>query len=164
MKYYDAIAEGYNELYSEEQLKKWNAAKRLIEFKPTDKVLDVGCGTGIITVLLAEKVASVKAIDSSKSMIENAKRLNNINYQVADTTELPFKDKSFDKTVSFTVLQDIKDQDAALKEIKRVTKGEVLLTILKRNKNLEKVKEKLSKYFVIKKTIEEEKDFIFLLS
>ena len=164
MNYYDTIAPSYNELYTEEQIRKWNAAKRLIVFQQTDHVLDLGCGTGIISYIIAKKVAKVTAIDSSKRMINHAQQAKNITYYIADAASIPFPDKSFDKTVLFTVLQDIKDQDAALKEIKRVTKGEVLLTILKRNKNLEKVKEKLSKYFVIKKTIEEEKDFIFLLS
>ena len=49
MRYYDSISEGYEELHAEEQLKKIAVIKKHLKPKPTDKLLDVGCGTGLTT-------------------------------------------------------------------------------------------------------------------
>ena len=163
MNYYDTIAPGYNELYGKEQLDKWNFAKELMSFSEKDRVLDLGCGTGILTKLIAGEAGDVVGVDSSKEMLERAEKAENIEYVLASAVELPFEKDSFDKTVSFTVLQDIQDKQKALSEIKRVTKDEILLTILKRNKNLEELSEMLSDYFKIEKALEHEKDFVFVL-
>jgi ubiquinone/menaquinone biosynthesis C-methylase UbiE len=162
--YYDKISKGYNELYGAEQLGKLEAAKKLIKFSKKDKVLDVGCGTGIITAEIAKLVKSVTGVDVSKGMIDNALSAKNVMYMVAEAERLPFPDKSFDKVVSFTVLQDIKDWEPALTEMARVSKDLVLVTIQKRGKDIKNVENFLSNYFNVKKSIEEEKDFIFLLS
>ncbi|MCD6547459.1 MAG: class I SAM-dependent methyltransferase [Nanoarchaeota archaeon] len=162
--YYNKIAKGYDELYGKEQLRKWNVAKKLIRFSKKDNVLDVGCGTGIITQKIARYVNFVVGLDISEEMIKRARLADNITYIVGDARHLPFEDKKFDKVVSFTVIQDIRNWDKVLKEMKRVSKGIVLLTVLKRNKKLSDIKRKLSKYFKIKKFVEEEKDYIFLLS
>jgi len=162
-KYYNAIAGGYDVLYREEQLKKWEAAKRLIEFSGKDLVLDVGCGTGFITAEIAKLVKEVVAIDISDKMIDNAICAKNIKYLVASAEKLPFKDKSFDKVISFTVLQDIENKDDALKEMGRVCKNTLLITVQKRGKNFLDIQNLISKYFKIKDYAEEEKDFIFLL-
>ena len=47
MNYYDKIAKGYEELHKEEQLKKIKLIKTILKVNPTDKLLDVGCGTGL---------------------------------------------------------------------------------------------------------------------
>jgi cyclopropane fatty-acyl-phospholipid synthase-like methyltransferase len=47
--YYDEIAQGYEELHREEQLKKIEIIKKILKLKKTDKLLDVGCGTGLTT-------------------------------------------------------------------------------------------------------------------
>jgi len=161
--YYNGIASGYDELYGEEQLKKWEIARKIISFDKDDVVLDIGCGTGIITKEIAKLVRKVVAIDISKEMIKNAPKAKSIKYFVADATKLPFPDKSFDKIISFTVLQDIKDKDSALSEMKRVCKGKILLTVQKRNKKIDEIKKLVSKYSRINELIEEEKDFVFLL-
>ena len=161
--YYDTIAKGYNELYGKEQLNKWNIAKKLIKFSKNDKVLDIGCGTGILTKKIAKMVKNVIGLDISEKMIKYAEKVPNIEYIVEDARTLSFDNDSFDKVVSFTVIQDLRNWDKVLKEMKRVAKKDILLTVLKRNKKPEMVKKRLSKYFKIKKMIEEEKDFIFLL-
>ena len=161
--YYNEIAKGYNELYGEEQLRKWDELKNLIEFKKTDVSLDLGSGTGIILPELSKMVKFIFAVDNSVRMIAKSPKLKNVKYVNANAEKLPFSNSYFDKVISLTMLQDVPNWDNVLKEIKRVTKGEAAVTFLKRNKTIEEVTKKIEKYFAIKKFLEEEKDFIFLL-
>ena len=66
---YNKIASGYNELYEEEQLKKLKNIKDNIKVNITDKLLDIGCGTGISTNYFKCKSTG---IDNSKEMIKNS--------------------------------------------------------------------------------------------
>lgn len=84
-----------------------------------ETVLDIGCGDGKISSLIAEKAGSVVGIDISPSMIEFAKKQygsENLFFEVQDATNLPFKE-SFDSVVSFTTLQWIPNQEAVLQGI-----------------------------------------------
>ena len=47
MNYYDEISEGYEELHTEEQLKKMAVIKAKIRPKKEDLLLDIACGTGL---------------------------------------------------------------------------------------------------------------------
>ena len=76
-------------------------------------VLELGCGTGKNTALLAEIGERVRAVDFSQSMIERAKdklRLNNVSFEVADITEpWPCASESYDLIVCNLVLEHIRD-------------------------------------------------------
>lgn len=161
--YYDSVSEGYNELYGEEQLKKWDISKKMVSFSKTDIVLDLGCGTGIFIPEIAKQVKMVVGIDASEGMVKKAPKPENVVYIISDAGDIPFEDNYFNKVISFTMIQDIEDWEPVLSEIKRVCRGDVILSFLKRNKNLKLVSEKIAKFFKIKEVVEEEKDFIFLL-
>lgn len=89
-------------------------------------VIDVACGQGIATRLAASRGASVVGVDSSPSMIANARRHGTpegpeIRYQVADAQTLSaFEADSFDAATCQLALMDIPDLDAALAAIARV--------------------------------------------
>ena len=51
MTYYDDISSGYEELHKEEQLKKVSSIKKHLKVNSSDKLLDVGCGTGLMTYI-----------------------------------------------------------------------------------------------------------------
>ena len=163
MKYYDEIAKGYDELYGEEQKKKWAVAKKLISVSTIDVVLDLGCGTGIIIPEIAKQAKMVVGMDLSAGMLEKAPKIGNVIYVLGDAADIPFENKYFDKVVSLTMIQDIKEWQPVLAEIKRVCKGEIVLTCLKRGKDIEAIKTRIEKFFKVKNFIEEEKDYIFLL-
>ena len=94
--------------------------------------LDVGCGEGHNTRLLAKRGARVTAIDISEAFIEHAKRLEEqeplgINYQVASAVELPFVDSTFDFATGFMSFMDIPETDYVLAETYRVLKPDGFL-------------------------------------
>ncbi len=78
-----------------------------------DSILEIGCGTGKNTALLARIGRQVLAIDFSPGMIEKAREklsLNNVTFAAADITHpWPGKDQSFDLVVCNLVLEHISD-------------------------------------------------------
>ncbi len=85
------------------------------------RVLEVGCGTGLILERLAEVADEAVGIDLSPGMLTRA-RERGLEVREASATELPFEDESFDVVCSFKVLAHVPDIERALAEIARVTK------------------------------------------
>jgi ubiquinone/menaquinone biosynthesis C-methylase UbiE len=89
--------------------------------------LDVGCGEGHNTRLLARQGADMAAVDISPNfirhaLIEEEQKPLGIHYQIASTTALPFSDATFDFIVSFMCLMSVPDLQRALTELYRVLK------------------------------------------
>jgi ubiquinone/menaquinone biosynthesis C-methylase UbiE len=90
-----------------------------------DRVLDVGCGTGILLPALrnaAGPAGSVTALDYARNMIEAAKVKNGPGFTyvcaAAEQTGLP--DASFDTIICFSVFPHFPDKGAALRELRRL--------------------------------------------
>jgi len=161
MNYYDEISEGYEELHEEEQLKKIEIIKKHLKFKLNDKLLDVGCGTGLTTEPWNCKRYGV---DPAKKLIERARLKDNIEYKVAPAENIPYPDGFFDIVISVTAIQNFSDVEKGLKEIKRVGKNKFVLSFLKRSEKRGFIEQKIKSLFKIEKDIEEEKDIIFFCS
>lgn len=91
------------------------------------KGIDIGCGEGYNTRLMAEKGAQMTAVDISEIFIEKAIETENghplsIEYSVAGATALPFKNEHFNFAVSFMCLMDVPNHEKALQEAYRVLK------------------------------------------
>lgn len=104
-----------------------NKILSLLNLKKSDKVLDLGCGTGRLTTQISKKVKNVVGVDFSKDMLniakEKSKKNSNIQYKYLNITKrLPFKDKSFDKVLSILVVNHIKQLDKLLKEVYHILK------------------------------------------
>jgi SAM-dependent methyltransferase len=89
--------------------------------------LDIGCGEGHNTRLLARCGAKVTAVDISEVFISHARELEEkeplgIDYRVASAVELPFLDESFDFTTGFMSLMDIPETGRVLAEAYRILK------------------------------------------
>lgn len=90
-----------------------------------EKILDAGCGTGVFTRDIITSGSSVIGIDISMPMLVRAgKKIGSLSFQpaAADILDLPFKENSFDKTVSVTALEFISDGKKAVGEMFRVTR------------------------------------------
>ena len=104
--------------------------KGLLEFVPENKkqsILDLGCGTGMLTAQLANYADTIIGADSSTSMIAKAKnQYANIQFEVCNALNLPFE-KQFDVVFSNAVFHWIPDHDALLKQVYKVLKPNGLL-------------------------------------
>jgi ubiquinone/menaquinone biosynthesis C-methylase UbiE len=92
------------------------------------RVLEVGCGTGLILSRLAQHADSAWGVDVSDGMVRVAKQ-RGLSVVLGSVTDLPFADASFDLVCSFKVLAHVPDIGRALREIARVTKpgGQMVL-------------------------------------
>ncbi len=89
------------------------------------KVLDVGAGTGFLSLILAEMGYDVVGIDISEEMLEHARnkaadRGVKVEFKLGDAEDLPFKNDSFDAIVNRAVLWTLPDPEKAVREWKRV--------------------------------------------
>lgn len=102
----------------------------LVDLRSGEKVLDVACGTGVITRAAAEAVGtggSVTGVDISPDMLNLARKLNDgtfpaIDWHECDAQGLPFEDGLFDAVICQLGLMFIPDKVVALKEMNRVLK------------------------------------------
>ncbi len=89
--------------------------------------LDIGCGEGHNTRLLASQGARVVAIDIAETFIGHARRMEGqkspgIRYQTASAVDLPFADASFDFATGFMSFMDIAEIDRVIAEAYRILK------------------------------------------
>jgi SAM-dependent methyltransferase len=112
---------------------RWRTAENsagylLPRLQATDRVLDVGCGPGTITVDLAAKVpqGEVIGVDSAGDVLDAAgqeagrRGRRNVRFETGDVYHLAFGDGSFDVVHAHQVLQHLADPAAALAEMRRV--------------------------------------------
>jgi SAM-dependent methyltransferase len=101
----------------------------VLEPRAGERILEVGPGTGYYTLAVAESVGpegAVDVLDVQAEMLDHTLReaagrgLANIVPMLGDATAMPYEDESFDAAFLVTVLGEIQDQDAALREFARV--------------------------------------------
>ncbi|MBO3803244.1 MAG: methyltransferase domain-containing protein [Candidatus Brockarchaeota archaeon] len=146
MEYYASVAPGYDELHGEEQLSKLNRLSAIVDFRDGDSVLDVGCGTGLLAGALSGKVGRIVGVDLSRAMAERGRRRRCGEFLVCDAEALPFRERAFDKVISFTVAQNLENPSRMLEEVGRVCRGTAALTVLKKWRSSEKFAELAGKF------------------
>jgi SAM-dependent methyltransferase len=108
------------------------------KIRPSDHVLDMGCGTGRFTVPLAARAAAVTGLDISPEMLsQNARKLAergvHAELHQGDMTALPFEDGSFDVVTSMLALMHLprEDRETVFTEAARVLKpgGRLLVEV-----------------------------------
>jgi malonyl-CoA O-methyltransferase len=136
---YDETAVFYDKRYTEIQRAKHRVVLKYLP-KRMNRVLDLGCGTGLLLRELCKRGKLVIGVDVSEGMLRKAKvRNETVNLMVADADNLPFRDGIFDCVVSVTLLQNMPDPAHTVREFARVLKrkGLGILTSLKRKHSIE---------------------------
>lgn len=93
-----------------------------------DSVLDVACGTGILTLAMAERAGRVTGIDITPAMLQkaeaarSARGLHNATFQEGDAERLPFRDGHFSAAVTRLTVHHFPDPPRVLREMVRVVR------------------------------------------
>ena len=133
-----SAAEVYERLLVPVMLAPW--APKLIdlaEVRPGTLVLDVACGTGVVTRLAAERVGTagrVVGLDINAAMLSVARGLPpvggaSVEWLEASALEMPLPDAAFDVVLCQHGLQQFPDRPAALREMRRVLAPEGRLAL-----------------------------------
>ncbi|MEO8701437.1 MAG: methyltransferase domain-containing protein [Kofleriaceae bacterium] len=102
-------------------------ARDLVErarpFGPSDRILDLGCGTGIVARILRERLggaARLTGLDPNPPMLAKARGIApDIEWIEGNAMALPFADHSFEVVLAQQVLQFVPDRSVAVRELRR---------------------------------------------
>jgi ubiquinone/menaquinone biosynthesis C-methylase UbiE len=103
----------------------------ILEPQGGERLLEIGPGTGYYTLPVAgwlSPIGRLDVVDVQQEMLDHTMRraqeegIGHIKPTLADARELPFPDDTFDGVYLVTVLGEIPDQDAALRELRRVVR------------------------------------------
>lgn len=109
------------------------------EFSTGKKVLDIACGEGYGSYLLAGNASFVTGLDIDESTIKAASqkyKTSQLNFITADARVTPLPAHSFDLLVSFETLEHLEEHEQLLEEFKRLLKPGGLLIISTPDKDL----------------------------
>jgi 2-polyprenyl-3-methyl-5-hydroxy-6-metoxy-1,4-benzoquinol methylase len=115
---------------------RYEFALHLVDFSEKT-VLDIACGEGYGTDILASQAEKVYGVDISKEAIKYAKtsyKSDKLKFLLGDVIRIPFSDNSFDIVVSFETIEHHNMHDEMIKDIKRVLKKNGALIISSPNK------------------------------
>lgn len=138
-----------DELYSLENARKfkWSSVSgnlnperlaHLENYLTGEKILDAGCGGGAYVEFLCAKGLRVTGVDKSEKFLRAAKERRRLGtYLQGDLTSLPFRDKEFDCTYCFDVLEHIDDR-LAIDELVRVTGKRLIIAVPKEDEVMTK--------------------------
>jgi 2-polyprenyl-6-hydroxyphenyl methylase/3-demethylubiquinone-9 3-methyltransferase len=107
------------------------------------RVLDIGCGAGLLTNYLAAQTKNTKweihGVDMSAPSLEIAKKYDathSVDYKIADAYNLPFPDATFDAVSAMDFLEHVENPDRVIQEASRVLKPGGLFLFHTFNKNI----------------------------
>lgn len=112
--------------------------REILEPRAGERVLEVGPGTGYYALEVAEWISpggTLAVFDLQPEMLYHTmgaaaeRGLGNLEPAQGDARELPYPDASFDAAYLVTVLGEIPDQEAALRELRRVLQAEGRLVV-----------------------------------
>ena len=114
----------------------YNTTLQLLEHRHR-RVLDVGCGTGLMSARLAASGRHVLGVDISMAMIERARRMSDtrMTFLHGDAEKLPAEDRAFDAVVSLISFHHYPNPTRTVAEFRRVLRpnGRLVLIAFDRN-------------------------------
>tara|TARA_B100000287_G_scaffold416293_1_gene450794 strand:- start:634 stop:1329 length:696 start_codon:yes stop_codon:yes gene_type:complete len=100
-----------------------------LELNKSDNFLDIGCGSGLLSLMISNFVKLVTGVDISKNMIKrailNCQDVKNLKFKRNSITDMSFKKEQFDKILIYSVLHYLKSFDeveSVVKKLKKITK------------------------------------------
>ncbi|NQT18260.1 MAG: class I SAM-dependent methyltransferase [Planctomycetes bacterium] len=134
--YNDALHRTYHEArrLSPETATLWMAVARgYVGERNAPAILDLGCGTGRFTPLLADafgaRVIGVEPADKMRSVAQEKSRHPNVQYLKGTAERIPAQDRSFDVGWVSMVVHHVSDLDACARELHRVVRPGGLVLI-----------------------------------
>ena len=127
----DTMAAAYLEQTAWTRLR-LEAVQALVEPRPGERVLDLGCAAGAISHFLSELGCETVGVDAEPLALEKARGLfPDLQFQLANVVRLPFEDVSFDKAVAADLVEHLDDETlrAMLRETRRVLRPGGTLSI-----------------------------------
>lgn len=128
----EAVWNRFSNVYDSFIKKDKTAYSEIIErtarlLNPEDRVLEVACGTGIMTLGLADRIKNIEGIDFSPEMVAIAQKKADqagikVRFMVQDACNLQYDSDSFDAVIIANTLHIMPEPEKALAEIKRVLK------------------------------------------
>lgn len=107
----------------DQQVPTYEEAIRRVGIAPGQRVLDIGCGTGVFLRLVADRGGHPFGLDASEALVEIAReRVPEADVRVGEMELLPYDDDSFDLVAGFNAFFFAADLVAALREAGRVAK------------------------------------------
>jgi 2-polyprenyl-3-methyl-5-hydroxy-6-metoxy-1,4-benzoquinol methylase len=101
----------------------------MLNLRPTDLVLDLGCGEGLLVYKFRPHCAKISGIDISEKAVKIASRINpDSDFYRKDIVKTDFPPKSFDVVYCFEVLQYIKHKEPVFKEMFRLARRSVVFS------------------------------------
>lgn len=104
-------------------------AKAIEAYIPRGRILDVGCGRGILPALMRDRGWDAHGLEFSEIAARNARDELRIPMFVGDFLQSPYPDDSFDCVVLWHVLEHLEDPAAALRKARRILRSGGLLVI-----------------------------------
>jgi ubiquinone/menaquinone biosynthesis C-methylase UbiE len=95
---------------------------------PTDRAIELGCGTGTTALLLADSVSHLTGIDLSGKMIEIARDkaaadgVANVEFAISDARADQFEESAFDVVLAFNLIHLLSDAEEAARDVRRLLK------------------------------------------
>jgi demethylmenaquinone methyltransferase/2-methoxy-6-polyprenyl-1,4-benzoquinol methylase len=127
-KYFESYADDWDKMFTAEDLEILSFLIDSFDVKPGAKVIDLGCGTGVLFDIIRRKVGDrgmVVGVDFCTKMVKKARRnfpFTNIYEIDADVEFLPLKSNAFDYAVTFAAFAHFTDSKAVMEETSRVLK------------------------------------------
>jgi demethylmenaquinone methyltransferase/2-methoxy-6-polyprenyl-1,4-benzoquinol methylase len=128
MNLFDFIAPVYEILHLGTK-KSFKTLWQLGQFQKTDKILDLGGGTGRISKFFVDKAKEIIVLDSSSGMIKKCRNHSGLTCVFGLAEQIPFPDNYFDKIIIVDAFHHFQNQEIVCQEIKRVLKqnGKLLI-------------------------------------
>ena len=124
--FYDHLARVYDDLYGEEQEKKYGIViQALKDYKGT--MLDLGCGTGELSLLMEKARWDVIGADISIKMLEVSRGKGLENLVQCSSDELPFRSGSFNSITAITLFSNSDELLKAVNRLKELLKPNGIL-------------------------------------